>query len=106
MKSPEFEQSILDSFSELNQEYLWKMRETYSWLFEHSMKKGKTRELTKLCERLAHPLHKFISLGKKSDFYNTLDGMWVDNVVRYKLKGAAIKVYMFENHFDKVKEWE
>ena len=41
-----------------------------------------------------------------SDFYNTLDSMWVDNVVKYKLKGNAIKAYMFENHFDRVKEWE
>lgn len=106
MKSPEFEQSILDSFSKMSSGYLWTMSETYSWLFEHSMKKGKIRELSKLCERLAQPLHEFSSLGKRSDFYNTLDSMWVDNVVKYKLKGNAIKVYMFENHFDRVKEWE
>lgn len=106
MKSPEFEQSILDSFSELNTEYLWLMRETYSWLFEHSMKKGKTWELTKLCERLARSLHKFNSLGKVPDFYNTLDSMWVDYVVKYKLEGAAIKDYMFDKHYGRVKEWE
>ena len=106
MRSPEFEQSILDSFSKMSSGYLWTMSETYSWLFEHSMKKGKIRELSKLCERLAQPLHEFSSLGKMSDFYNTLDSMWVDNVVKYKLKGNAIKAYMFENHFDRVKEWE
>lgn len=106
MKSPEFEQSILDSFSKMSSGYLWTMSETYSWLFEHSMKKGKIRELSKLCERLAQPLHEFSSLGKRSDFYNALDSMWVDNVVKYKLKGNAIKAYMFENHFDRVKEWE
>ena len=106
MKSPEFEQSILDSFSKLSSEYLWTMSETYACLFEHSMKKGKIRELTKLCERLAQPLYEFSSLGKVSDFYNTLDRMWIDNVVKYKLKGSAIKAYMFGNHFDRVKEWE
>lgn len=106
MKSPEFEQSILDSFSKLSFEYLWTMSETYSWLFEHSVKKGKIKELTKLCERLAQPLHKFSSLGEASDFYNTLDSMWVNHVVKYKLKGTAIKAHMFENHFDRVKEWK
>lgn len=106
MKSPEFEQSIFDSFSKMSSGYLWTMSETYSWLFEHSMKKGEIRELSKLCKRLAQPLHEFSSLGKSSDFYNKLDSMWVDNVVKYKLRGNAIKAYMFENHFDRVKEWE
>lgn len=106
MKSPEFEQSILDSFSKMSSGYLRTMRETYSWLFEHSMKKRKIRELSKLCERLAQPLREFSSLDKRSDFYNTLDSMWVDNVVKYKLKGNEIKKYMFENHFKEVKEWE
>ncbi len=63
MRTPEFEQSILDSFSKMSSGYLWTMGETYSWLFEHSMKKGKIRELSKLCERLAQPLHEFSSLG-------------------------------------------
>ena len=63
MRTPEFEQSILDSFSKMSSGYLWTMSETYSWLFEHSMKKGKIRELSKLCERLAQPLHEFSSLG-------------------------------------------
>ncbi len=106
MKSPEFEQSILDSFSQLSSEYSQTMEKTYSWLFEHSMKKGENRELTRLCERLAQSLQKFRSLGKASDFYNILDSMWVDNVVEHKLKGITIKDYMFENHFDRVKAWE
>lgn len=106
MKSPEFEQSIFDSFSKMSSGYLRTMSETYSWLFKHSMKKGKIKELSKLCGRLAQPLHEFSSLGKRSDFFNTLDSMWVDNVVKYKLKGDAVKDYMFENHFDRVKEWE
>lgn len=106
MKSPEFEQSISDSFSKLSATYIWEISETYSELFEHSIKKGKTKELTKLCERLAQPLHEYNASGNNSDFFETLDTIWVDNVVKYKLKGNAIEAYMFEKHFDRVKEWE
>lgn len=106
MRSPEFEESILDSFGKLGSEYLWTMRETYSWLFKHSMKKGQIRELTRLCRRLVQPLHEFSSSGGAPDFYNALDSIWIDNVVKYKLQGTGIKDYLFENHFDRVKEWE
>lgn len=106
MKSPEFEQSILDSFTKLSATYIWTISEAYSELFEHSIKKGKTRELTKLCERLAQPLHEYNAPDNNSDFFETLDAIWVENVVKYKLKGNAIKAYMFEKHFDRVKEWE
>lgn len=106
MKSPDFEQSILESFTRLSDGYIVSMHEAYSWLFDHSMRKGKIRELTRMCERLAAPLHEFNSLNKDSDFYDTLDRLWVDYVVKYKLQGKKIEAYMFEKHFDRVKEWQ
>ena len=106
MKSPDFEQSILESFTRLSVGYIVSMHEAYSWLFDHSMRKGKIRELTRMCERLAAPLHEFNSLNKDSDFYDTLDRLWVDYVVKYKLQGKKIEAYMFEKHFDRVKEWQ
>lgn len=106
MKSPDFEQSIMESFTKLNVRYLWPMHETYDWLFKHSIKKGDIKELRWLCERLSQPLHDFSTGNSSSDFYDTLDGLWVSNVVKYKLQGQKIKEYMFEKHFDKVKEWE
>ena len=106
MKSPDFEQSIMESFTKLNVRYLWPMHETYDWLFKHSMAKGNIKELRWLCERLSQPLHDFSIGSRSSDFYDTLDGLWVSNVVKYKLQGQKIKEYMFEKHFDRVKEWE
>lgn len=106
MRSPDFEQSILESFTRFNPDDLLAVREVYSWLFEHSMRKGKIRELAKICERLASPLRDFRSSHKSSVFYNLLDGLWADNAVKYKLRGENIKNYMFEAHFDRVKEWE
>lgn len=106
MKSPDFEQSILESFTRLSVGYIVSMHEAYTWLFDHSMRKGKIRELTRMCERLAAPLHEFNSLNKASDFYDTLDRLWVDYVVKYKLQGKKIEAYMFEKHFDRVKEWQ
>lgn len=106
VKSPAFEQSILESFTKMDMGYLFSMSEAYSWLFEHSQKKGGVNELKKMCEKLAQPLHEFASLGKRSDFFDTLDNLWVNNVVTYKLQGPKIKDYMFECHFDKVKEWQ
>ncbi len=106
MRSPDFEQSILESFTRFNPDDLLAVREAYSWLFEHSMRKGKKGELAKICERLASPLRDFRSSHKSSDFYNLLDGLWVDNVVKYKLWGENIKNYMFEAHFNRVKDWE
>lgn len=106
MKSPDFEQSILESFTKLSVGYIVSMHEAYTWLFDHSMRKGKIRELTKMCERLADPLHEFSSSNKASDFYDTLDRLWVDYVVKYKLQGKKIEAYMFEKHFDRVKEWQ
>lgn len=106
MRSPDFEQSILESFTKISGEYLVFMKETYSWLFNHSMAKGKIEELNRICERMAEPLHEFYSLSKQSDFYNALDELWLNNVVTYKLQGTKIKKYMFEKHFDLVKEWK
>lgn len=106
MKSPDFEQSILESFTRLNVGYIRSMHEAYTWLFDHSMRKGKIKELTRMCERLAAPLHEFSSSNKDSDFYDTLDRLWVDYVVKYKLQGKKIEAYMFEKHFDRVKEWQ
>lgn len=106
VKSPAFEQSILESFTKMDSEYLFSMSEAYSWLFEHSQKKGGINELKKICEKLAQPLYEFTSLGRRSDFFDTLDSLWVNNVVTYKLQGLKIKDYMFERHFDKVKEWQ
>lgn len=106
MKSPEFEQSILESFTRLSIGYIASMHEAYNWLFDHSMRKGKMRELTRMCERLADPLHEFSTLNKESDYYDTLDRLWVDYVVKYKLQGKKIEGYMFEKHFDRVKEWQ
>lgn len=106
VKSPAFEQSILESFTKMDSEYLFSMSEAYSWLFEHSQKKGGINELKKICEKLAQPLHEFTLLGRRSDFFDTLDSLWVNNVVTYKLQGLKIKDYMFERHFDKVKEWQ
>lgn len=106
MKSPDFEQSILESFTRLNVGYIMSMHEAYTWLFDHSMGKGKIRELTRMCERLAAPLHEFSSSNKDSDFYDTLDRLWVDYVVTYKLQGKKIETYMFEKHYDRVKEWQ
>lgn len=106
MKSPDFEQSILESFTRLDVGYIVSMHEAYTWLFDHSMRKGKIRELARMCERLAAPLHEFNSLNKASDFYDTLDRLWVDYVVKYKLQGKKIEAYMFEKHFDRVKEWQ
>lgn len=106
IKSPAFEQSVLESFTEMDPEYLLSMSEAYSWLFEHSQKKGAVNELEKMCEKLAQPLHEFSALGKSSDYFDTLDSLWVNNVVTYKLQGSKIKDYMFERHFDKVKEWQ
>ncbi len=106
MKSPDFEQSILESFTQLNVGYICSMHEAYTWLFDHSMSKGNIKELTRICERLAAPLHEFSSSNKDSDFYDTLDRLWVDYVVKYKLQGKKIEAYMFEKHFDRVKEWQ
>lgn len=106
MKSPEFEQSIFESFTKLSPGYLVSMHEAYRWLFDHSMGKAKMRELTRMCERLVSPLHEFSSLNKQSDYYDTLDNLWVDYVVKYKLQGKKIEEYMFERHFDRVKEWQ
>ena len=96
----------MESFTKLNVRYLWPMHETYDWLFKHSMAKGNIKELRWLCERLSQPLHDFSIGSRSSDFYDTLDGLWVSNVVKYKLQGQKIKEYMFEKHFDRVKEWE
>lgn len=106
MKSPDFEQSILESFTRLNLGDIPSMHEAYTWLFDHSMRKGAIKELTKMCGRLAAPLHEFSSSNDDSDFYDTLDGLWVDYVVKYKLQGKKIEAYMFEKHFDRVKEWQ
>lgn len=106
IKSPAFEQSIIESFTKMDSEYLSSMSEAYSWLFKHSEKKGSVNELKKMCEKLAQPLHEFSSSGERSDFFDTLDSLWVNNVVTYKLQGPKIKDYMFECHFDKVKEWQ
>jgi len=106
IKSPAFEQSVLESFTKMDSGYLFSMREAYSWLFEHSQKKGGVNELKKMCEKLAQPLHEFATFGERSVFFDTLDSLWVDNVVTYKLQGSKIKDYMFERHFDKVREWQ
>lgn len=106
MKSPDFEQSILESFTKLNASYIVSMHEVYTWLFDHSMRKGKIRQLTKICRRLIDPLHEFSSSNKASNFYDTLDQLWVDYVVKYKLQGKTIEAYMFEKHFNRVKEWQ
>ncbi|XME04048.1 hypothetical protein QYZ88_007685 [Lachnospiraceae bacterium C1.1] len=107
MKSPEFEYSILESFTMLSVGDLASMSEVYRWLFEHSIpRKPKMRELIRMCERLANPLHEFSTLNKESAFYDTLDRLWVDYVVTYKLQGKMIEAYMFEKHFDRIKEWK
>lgn len=105
MKTPDFEQSILDSFTQLSDEDSEFMYETYTWLFDHSMRRN-IRALNRICELLARPLYEFSMKDIDSEFYDTMDDLWVDYVVRYKLQGPAIKKYMFEKHFDRVKEWE
>lgn len=106
MKTPDFEQSVLESFTKLNVGYLMSMKETYQWLFNHSLAKGRIRELNKTCERMALPLHEFRSMNKSSVFFDALDNLWVDFVVKYKLQGKKIEAYMFEEHFEHVKEWK
>lgn len=106
IKSPAFEQSVLESFTKLDSEYLISISQAYSWLFEHSQKKGGVNELKRMCERLARSLHEFSALDKDSDCFDTLDDLWINNVVTYKLQGSQIKEYMFKYHFDKVKEWQ
>lgn len=104
MKSPEFEQSILDSFKETSPINL--MCDTYSSLFEHSLAKGNIRELKKLCEHLAKPLHEFDSSNDGFELFDTLDQLWLENVIKYKFQSKEIKEYVCEKHFDRVKELE
>lgn len=106
MESPEFEQSILDSFNKLSPAYTGTIQEAYLALFEHSLKKSKIGGLARLCERLSRPLSEYSHSGDDSDCFKELDAIWVEKVVKYKLKGDGIKTYMFEKHYDRVKEWE
>jgi hypothetical protein len=107
IESPAFEQSVLESFTKMDSEYLSRMKDAYSWLFEHSHRKGNVKGLKKMCEKLAQPLHEFATSGIKSDFFDFLDSLWVNNVVTYKLQGPKIEDYMLsERHHDKVKEWQ
>lgn len=106
MKPPAFEQSILESFTGLGPGRRRLMNETYRWLFDHSMARGNIKELTRMCEKLAGPLHEFNSLNKTSEYYDALDKLWVDYVVKWKLQGKKTEAYMFEKHFDRVKEWQ
>lgn len=104
--SPIFEQSIMDSFTGIGTGYLLSLQETYSWLFDHSKGKGGMEELQNVCNKIAFALNKFSLEGKDSQFFNKLDKMWLDNVVENKLQGSNIEHYMFDAHFDKVKEWK
>lgn len=106
MKSPGFEKSILESFTRLDSDDLMSTNEIYRGLFEHSMAKGNVKELTRMCRRLVGPLNEFNSLNEESDYYDALDELWVDYVVKWKLQGKEIETYMFKKHFDRVREWE
>jgi hypothetical protein len=106
MKSPEFEKSITESFT-----YQWLkseslMKETYSSLFEHSIKWRGLEMLQIMCERIAKPLIEFAQSGERSERFDALDTIWVNYVVTNKLRGPKIKEYLFENHYDRVKEWQ
>lgn len=106
IKSPDFEKSIMYSFTKLSDEYLWLVEDTYSYLFKHSHGKGDFKELKRFCERIVKPMNEFISTNQSSEFFDILDSLWIENVVKYKLKGAEIEDYIFKNHYDRVKEWE
>lgn len=106
MRPPVFQKSILKSFTDLRPVDLMPMNEAYDWLFKHSLRRGNIKELNLMCERLAEPLHKFSSGNHSSEYYNALDRLWVNYVVKYKLQGSKIEAYMFKQHFNKVKEWK
>ena len=105
MQSPALEESIESSFSRTNPYNVQRMREIYIWLFDHSIRKGGTWELNRLCERIAKSLYRFEKAGEQSQYYKAMDECWLDYVIKYKLKGKTIKEYMFAVHYNKFKEW-
>lgn len=104
MKSPEFENSIADSFLEEAKTRI--IKDTYSWIFEHSKAKGHTDVLKKACIRIAVSLHEFRKKGYHSECFNEMERLWLQNVIKYSLKGKEINDYMFTYHHDKVREWQ
>ena len=106
IKSPNFEQSIEESFMGVSNGYFLSMKETYGYLFEHSEAKGGSKELKKMCEKIARAMYDFCEKGGKSQFYEALDRIWLDNVLKYKLNSPIIMDYMCDVHFDKAKEIE
>lgn len=106
IKSPDFEKSLVDSFTDISNRYLVSMKETYSYLFDHSEAKGGLKELTRMCDKVAKALHEFNEIGGQSPYYDALDQMWLEKVLKYKLNTRIIKDYMCESHFEQAKEIE
>lgn len=106
MPSPAFEKSIRASFAELNADEIRTVKEIYIWLFKNSWNWRGEETLTVLCEKVAAALHQSAKAGEQSIFFYELDRLWLGNVTRLKLRGKNIENYMFEAHFDKVKEWK
>ena len=104
MESPDFEESIEKSLDEKDMNRARALTEIYSWLFDHSIRKGGIKELNQICERVASSLYHYTQGSGQSRCYNSLDESWLDNVILYKLKGKNIKDYMFAVHYDSVKD--
>ncbi len=103
MKSPVFEKSIEKSLGENDMSRIGSLRDIYVWLFDHSISKGGTRELNRMCEKIATVLYRYAKAGGGAQCYYLLDSCWLENVIKYKLRGKSIKDYMFAAHFDSVK---
>ncbi len=107
MRSPDFEESIIDSLEDSDGYRSEALEEVYTWLFDHSVRKGGPQELNRMCERIATALYRFAKEGGQSECYDFLDDCWLERVIQYKLKGKNIKDYMFAVHYESVrnKSW-
>ena len=107
MRSPDFEESIKRSLVDSDGYRSEALEEVYPWLFDHSIRKGGPQELNRMCERIATALYQFAEAGGQSQCYDSLDECWIEKVIQYKLKGKNIKDYMFEVHYESIrnKSW-